>query len=172
VTDALVVTMMLATKILIDMENTDEKRSIIIKMLSEILPYETLVGVPNDFDGTHYSKGQLFSVDAVNFECDVYVWNDMDLYDCEYVKPYLRPMNTMTDSERNEYNELTHNLWYEYDDIMPEQRMASENAWNNMCSSCIEWLNKHHFDHHDYISKGLAFPAEENMYENIDKYFC
>jgi len=59
------------------------------------------------------------------------------------VKPYLRPLSSMTDEE-----------WEEYD---------------NFCDNCrgaeyfelIDWLNSHHFDYRNLIERGLAIAVTE-----------
>ena len=55
------------------------------------------------------------------------------------VKPYLRPMSSMTEEERNEQ--------YKY------------SAFNNI--EYFDWLNAHHFDYRGLIEKGLAIAVTE-----------
>ena len=56
------------------------------------------------------------------------------------VKPYLRPMSSMTDDERKEYWDIT--------------------SVSNHCAA-IDWLNKHYFDYRGLIEKGLAIKVTE-----------
>ena len=72
-----------------------------------------------------------------------YVFNDW-LDEC---KPYLRPMSSMTEEERKEYN-LTKVL-----SIVDYPTLKS-----------FDWLNAHHFDYRGLIEKGLATTAPEGMY--------
>ena len=63
------------------------------------------------------------------------------------VKPYLRPMSSMTEEEKGEYQ-----AFFNYDGVeYPEEY--------------IDWLNAHHFDYRGLIEKGLALKASEGMYE-------
>ena len=61
-------------------------------------------------------------------------------------KPYLRPMSSMTEDEKEEYQ-----AFFNYDGVeYPEEY--------------IDWLNAHHFDYRGLIEKGLALEAPEGMY--------
>ena len=62
-------------------------------------------------------------------------------------KPYLRPMSSMTEEERSQYNFYLSRIEYAYD-----------------ASLLIDWLNKNHFDYRGLIPKGLAIEAPEGMY--------
>ena len=70
------------------------------------------------------------------------------------VKPYLRPMSSMTEEERTEYFLLKHR-----DNDRDDNIILLDEA-----STLIDWLNKHHFDYRGLIEKGLALKAPENMY--------
>ena len=63
----------------------------------------------------------------------------------EIVRPYLRPMSSMTEKEQYEYNTAIDN------DIEPER--------------IVDWYNLHHFDYRGLIEKGLALEAPEGMYD-------
>ncbi len=76
------------------------------------------------------------------------------LENIESVKPYLRPMPSMTEEESEEYNDLT-NLMSDYDSTI-----------ENIATKIIDWLNSHHFDYRGLIEKGLALEAPEGMYES------
>ena len=61
------------------------------------------------------------------------------------IKPYLRPMSSMTEEERKEYNKTTIPLdYYDGDTI-----------------ETFDWLNAHHFDYRGLIEKGLAIEVTE-----------
>lgn len=62
------------------------------------------------------------------------------------IKPYLRPMSSMTEEERKEYWDIT--------------------SVSNHCAA-IDWLNAHHFDYRGLIPKGKAIDitAGYNPYE-------
>jgi len=70
------------------------------------------------------------------------------------IRPYLRPMSSMTEKEKQESLEFA---WL--DDW---NRLA---AYDNNIVKYIDWLNKHHFDYRGLIEKNLALEAPEGMYE-------
>ena len=73
----------------------------------------------------------------------------------EKVKPYLRPMSSMTEEEYTDLCISCTWLWFE-DDL----RTVTHGD-----HKCYDWLNKHHFDYRGLIEKGLALEAPEGMYK-------
>ena len=71
------------------------------------------------------------------------------IIDAVYIKPYLRPMSSMTEEEKKEYQYITERWMYDADYSIVDS---------------IDWLNAHHFDYRGLIQKGLALEAEEDMY--------
>ena len=67
----------------------------------------------------------------------------------EFIQPYLRPMSSMTEEEKEEYKKLQHYL---------NDTMLTISLLNN-------WLNEHHFDYCGLIEKGLALEAPKDMYK-------
>ena len=67
------------------------------------------------------------------------------------IKPYLRPMSSMTEEEANEFETISEGLF---------TNEAPEQIWGEV----IDWLNAHHFDYRGLIPKGLAIEAPEGMY--------
>ena len=81
------------------------------------------------------------------------------IYNIEDIKPYLRPLSSMTEEEKHElYNIRPY--FINSDDIV------SGTQCNTFiqASECQDWLNAHHFDYRGLIPKGLALEAPENMY--------
>lgn len=64
------------------------------------------------------------------------------------IKPYLRPMSSMTKDEINEYENFIKN---ENDDQL------------RFCNELV-FYNRHHFDYRGLIPRGLALEAPEGMY--------
>ena len=69
----------------------------------------------------------------------------------EEIKPYLRPMSSMTEEEREEYNKLVGQV------LLPDY-----------AAKLIDWLNAHHFDFRNLIERGLAIEVtkENNPYKD------
>ena len=113
------------------------------------LPYGVKVFVSgNDFDNYQYpyllTAISKFGQDSL---CKVYshVYTPFGSPNIENIKPYLRPMSSMTDEEINEYNEY---LFYG----------SSIGLLSNTATAyeLIDWLLEHHFDFMGLIPKKLA----------------
>lgn len=73
-------------------------------------------------------------------------------------KPYLRPMSSMSDEEREE--------WYSYSRTVYDCEFHPEPTVSLMeCHLSVDWLNEHHFDYRGLIPMGLALEAPEGMYK-------
>lgn len=121
---------------------TKEEKQILLKDLCARLPYGVKVHII-----THewfYDKIEPYDR---RLDCDVIKGIRENRYT---VKPYLRPMSSMTDAEKKTLNSI---LDYEY---------YGEDSW--MCEAS-DWLNEYHFDNRGLIEKGLALEAPEDMYK-------
>lgn len=74
------------------------------------------------------------------------------------VKPYLRPIESMTSDERMEWFQMRQNHcnMSGFNEIQERADFTSES---------LDWLNKHHFDYRGLIEKGLALEAPTGMYK-------
>lgn len=140
---------------------TPEDKRLLIKDLSARLPY----GVQVEIDG--YCNGILKGIDGDTISTDRGI-----NYPLRLVKPYLRPMSSMTKEEKDEFIyyagyevvESVNGRHYEYylEDYVgtPEEPTCNCDA--------IDWLLEHHFDYRgDLIPKGLAIEVtkENNPYK-------
>lgn len=73
-------------------------------------------------------------------------------------KPYLRPISSMTEEEKEFYGEdLSLSIEVgDFDYDIPDY-------------NTIDWFNKHHFDYRGLIEKGLALEAPADMYNIKEK---
>ena len=100
----------------------EQDKQILLKDLCARLPYE--VKVHGVF--LNYNKDK----DKILYEgCDKKLKSE-DLNRYKSLKPYLRPMSSMTEDEELEYENLLIKHWH-YD--------------------CVDWLNAHHFDYRKLI---------------------
>ena len=60
------------------------------------------------------------------------------------VLPYLRPLSSMTEEEKEELRIL---------------------KWTKLEHDTVDWLNVHYFDYRGLIEKGIALEAPEDMYK-------
>ncbi len=75
------------------------------------------------------------------------------------VKPYLRPMSSMTEDEKK-HLQLLHN-------IISDENYGdgySPCAWDTI-AEWVDYCNTHHLDYRGLIKKGLALEAPKGMYE-------
>ena len=121
---------------------TQEEKQLLLKDLCARLPY----GVKCQWD-TYYN-GILTDV------CKCKTKNNFVYWDCyfeeceddvpiEIVKPYLRPMSSMTRDESYELEHIEERYDNHYDSIVAQ----------------IDWLNAHHFDYRGLIPMDLAVEA-------------
>ena len=73
----------------------------------------------------------------------------------EDFKPYLRPMSSMTEGEKEEFENLLEGI------------VDGIERWDkpDLCEE-YDWLNSHHFDYRGLIPMDLALEAHEGMYTN------
>ena len=96
---------------------------------------------------------------------------------CIDIKPYLRPMSSMTEEEILELYKITYDTWYSdslyykneewinfRDSIKNNSLCFKTCVWLSDINKVIDWLNAHHFDYRGLIEKGLALEAPEGMY--------
>lgn len=120
---------------------TEEEKQLLLRDLCARLPY----GVRARFcDGVKEEIDDVWDIDmfsgAINAD---YIIDD--------VKPYLRPMDSMTEEE---YKELYYTIRPLYDGKPHESEAAD-----------IDFFNAHHFDYRGLIEKGLALESPEGIYK-------
>lgn len=75
------------------------------------------------------------------------------------VKPYLRPMSSMTEEEDNEWQLYKSRIAESCDDLL-EKRIAELH----------DWFCKKHLDYRGLIPMELALPAPEDIYMILNNY--
>lgn len=137
---------------------TQEERNLLIQDLCARLPYGVIAKKEYTFVFTNGTISKSKEIEKLDLEDIEYLISGDDCVDV--LKPYLRPLSSMTEEEREEYN----GLYYQ----VPIQR-SDGNAYRDtkMVEALhIDQLNKKMFDYRDLIPKGLALEAPEGMYNN------
>ena len=83
-------------------------------------------------------------------------------------KYYLRPMSSMTEEERKEYESFFSIGEYSCGGSLYGEEYEYIRAYYDDVTQSIslnDWLNAHHFDYRGLIPMGLALEAKEGMYE-------
>ena len=125
-----------------------EQKDLLLKDLCARLPYSV--------------KGRVFRRDSNNRECEFVATIDGKLYDRFAVaqeswydnvtiKPYLFPLSSMTEEQKEEFNTQSLKLQLQVidDEIMYEKATEFE----------VDFYNKYHLDWRGLIPKGLALDA-------------
>ena len=131
---------------------TQEEKKLLLKDLSTRLPY----GVKIKRSTCPINLSVTGILGEYVHHTPYYVGGNIEIKTTKIdeVKPYLRPMSSMTEEERTEYFLLKHR-----DNDRDDNIILIDEA-----SMLINWLNKHHFDYRGLIPMGLALEAPEGMY--------
>jgi len=157
---------------------TQKEKSLLLKDLCARLPY----GVFCNIGLYHPLPLQRLFVDKLDgILLDFYEdGKDYQVYLSE-VKPYLRPMSSMTEEEKKELERLIDEKlnrntdqeddewtpWVLYDTTGIKNFIGGERFYFDEMSFIYDWLNAHHFDFRNLIGKGLAIEVtkKNNPYE-------
>ena len=128
---------------------------LLIKDLSSRLPYgvKCLVDIQDDielFDEERFKPDTLqsISIDGVCTFNNLIGYN-FGKFDIEKVKPFLRPMSSMTEEEE-----------IEYDETFATIKIDGHND-STMTNKSFDWLNEKGFDYRGLIPKGLAMEEQQ-----------
>ena len=112
--------------------NQEDKQLLLIDLCAR-LPYGVICDIYNE----KCTITEKLLIGGLSHFCD----------DTIAVRPYLRPMSSMTEEERFEYLNTCGN--------------EMDNAFSFPRYSGIDWLNAHHFDYRGLIPKGLAIEVTD-----------
>lgn len=132
---------------------TVEEKDILIRDLCSRLPYFTKVQIKNeivvldsicDDDGYHFN----------------FIGDDKEGVTIEQIKPYLFPISSMTEEQKEEYDKMSElDIEYTITQIKNDSLI-----WTTGLNR-FNWLLRNHFDVYDLIPMGLAIDAtNKNVY--------
>lgn len=85
-------------------------------------------------------------------------------YDKTELKPYLRPLSSMTREELKELRDIFNNI-IDFDEWGLDILNSDFKRFSYLeLLAIFDWFNKHHFDYLNLIEKGLAIVAPKGMY--------
>ena len=133
---------------------TKEEKQLLLKDLCGRLPYGTICRCRTTEDSTWWNTDhRIFGI--IGNKVDV----GSDIIDAEQIKPYLRPLSSMTEEEKIELCTIAY-APDEMKTIEEKLHVVKTNAKN-----AADFYNEHHFDHRGLIPIGLALEAPEGMYK-------
>ena len=123
---------------------TQDEKAFVLRDLCARLPYGVKVQIPDKYGG-HTSV-------IKNIDIDGYVVDDEgNLTEIEWARPYLFPLSSMTEEQKEEHKDLLDNQ-YSFDA-------------NGSIFTLQDFYNKYHFDYRGLIPMGLAIDATgKNIY--------
>ena len=149
-------------------------KQLLLKDLCARLPYRVKVRTPyNDaiLRGIVDRKGVKTTIDYTD------IVTDKQTYPIRYIKPYLRPMSSMTEEERKDLLvTIVGNEGVKYFQVLSDGSIDNTDAtiqdlnkfnmhWVNFDKDTVtlylDWLNTHYFDYRGLIEKGLAIAVTE-----------
>ena len=118
---------------------TKEDKELLFKDLCTRLPYHVRCKIWLQ-DGTTEEGLLDLQNNYGNVLQDAFYYNKI-----KDIKPYLRPMSSITEEEEFKLNETT--------------------CYTQFTLESYDWLNVYHFDYRGLIEKGLAIEAPKGMYK-------
>jgi hypothetical protein len=132
-----------------------EEKELLIKDLCARLPYNVQIHVSYE-DGFKYDK-------ALTYE-DVKNYSQLPACSKTIVKPYLRPLSSMTDEEEAEIANIIKEV-YDFT-FRTEELLEMIPMQKTFPMASVDWFYKNGFDIRGLIEKGLALEAPQGMYKN------
>ena len=133
---------------------TQEEKSLLLKDLCAGLPYHVKIQISYSDNGSIKHDIHTLDCDYLKlfilggrYKCHGNIYRHPDFS----LRPYLRPMSSMTREDVYEYNNILH----KHNELLGEYEACE----------LIDWLNAHHFDYRHLIERGLALEATEDMYK-------
>ena len=135
---------------------TQIDKELLLKDLCARLPYKVKV------QDTYYKSlepAPIWLLD-LNAQC-VRLFADEGYQNIEYIKPYLFPLSSMTEEQKNECFKGTPLEIDKYGDIAVKDNSYGGSQYTDLENylEVINWLLKNHFDYRGLIPMGLAIDA-------------
>lgn len=124
---------------------TEQNKQLLLRDLCGRLPYGLQIHITSDECDDSFRSGEFDNTLR---------YHHLEAFVCDRIeiKPYLRPMSSMTEEEEDEY-------------MIARQKDIAEAYIHATPQNAIDWLNEHHFDYRGLIEKGLALEVTKGMYK-------
>jgi hypothetical protein len=145
---------------------TQEEKKLLLKDLSARLPYGVIVETYWEFEN---KKEKTFPKTILTYGMlGYYIGEDKWKYNTHFL-PFLRPMSSMTEEEKEEFHKLKQ---FSVTVVMPNGVSLLKPTYivdleddGDGMNYLYDWLNAHHFDYRGLIEKGIAIEAPKGMYK-------
>ena len=143
---------------------TREEKQLLLKDLCAREPYHPRIQIFND-DYEEFQVGE--------FDNDLWI-HHIEAFRCDRIeiKPYLRPISSMTDNEIDKLFDILHidksgndEDWIKINDVLGIKFFFPTGKWVENVIEAYDYLNSIHIDYRGFIEKGLALEALEGMYK-------
>lgn len=146
---------------------TQEEKQLLFKDLSGRLPYGVLLNVKSRYANKQQNEYTMVGIVESDVLVEIEYDPSMGMMDArplhipiKDVKPYLRPMSSMSSKEWVEFCDCS--LKDEKSWVITSNRQKFIPVQNRE-----DYLNSKHFDYRGLIPMGLALEAPENMYKHF-----
>lgn len=154
----------------------EDKNKLLLQDLCARLPYDVICEVYDPLQDYEedYFNAHLIQIDAWTSYCYFWGCSETDPYKIWQVKPYLRPMSSMTEEEFKSMEEYS-GLKYEQLDLASYQNGTYKcldfylsEVPSYVVKLVFDWLNSYHFDYCGLIEQCLAIAVteENNPYKD------
>ena len=140
---------------------TQEQKQLLLIDLCGRLPYGVKCNVwygpksPALNEKDKYTDDILETINPTKGTCTFHkaIGYNFGNFPIEHIKPYLRPMSSMTGKELDECR------------VTCKYRQVGQSVLDCATPQTIDYLISHHFDYRGLIPMGLALEAKEGMYK-------
>lgn len=147
---------------------TQEDKTLLLRDLCSRLPYGVKISVQS------WDEREMEYVDRVDVlysvNGDEYIKSTNEDYDfsLEDIKPYLYPLSSMTEEQKEELNRVTNGKFNSCGTYIDNCKPRNWSEWGTTEYNWIRhhdvdllhtWLNKKYFDYRGLIERGLAIDA-------------
>ena len=125
---------------------TQEDKELLLKDLCARLPYGVCVYI-------RYKEGEPCYGKLTPRDIQWFINSNI-----EVIKPYLRPISSMMEEEKDEFEQIRYNAEAKLFNAL------SKGGFTLAFHEIDDWLNAHHFDYRGLIGAGLALEAPKEIY--------
>lgn len=148
---------------------TKEEKGLLLEDICRRLPYKVKFNVLDPLLG-NITVIPYTVIDLRDFRCYIEGSKNEQLYSIEQIKPYLRPLSSITEREKKD---LLKRLFKERSNLfLIDNEGIIESIDNTVWATFyprnikiyVDFMNSHHIDYNDLIKKGLALKAPKGIY--------